>query len=48
MSIFPKDEHSILPIGSTGEQEVYLDYDADSHNIGAFEEPVNIKMYNIR
>ena len=48
MDVFPKEKHSMLPIGSTGEQEVYLDYDADSHKIGTSEEPVTIQMYKIR
>ena len=48
MDIFPKEERSMLPIGSTGKQKVYLDYDAGSHIIGTSEQPVSIQMYKIR
>ena len=48
MNVFPKTDHSMLPIGSTGDQRVYLDYDAYGHKIGSSKGPVHIKMYKIR
>jgi len=47
MSIYPKTEHNMEIIGSTGDQVVYIDYDASPHQIGNGE-VANIEMYKIR
>ena len=48
MDVFPKTKHSMLPIGSTSDQRVYLDYDASGHEIGPNENATYIDMYKIR
>ena len=48
MDVFPKENHSMLPIGSTGDQRVYLDYDASGHEIGPNKNATYIDMYKIR
>ena len=47
MSIYPKSEHSMEPIGSSGDEYVYIDYDASRHKIGK-DGATRIKMYKIR
>ena len=47
MGIYPKETHSMNVIGDSGNQQVYLDFDASSHYIGQYE-TVNIDMYQIR
>ena len=43
----PKTKHSMEIIGSSGEDEVYVDYDAQGHIVGSGDRPV-IEMYKIR
>ena len=47
MDIYPKTKHSMEIIGSSGEDEVYVDYDAQGHIVGSGDRPV-IEMYKIR
>ena len=47
MSIYPKSEHSMEPIGSSGDEYVYIDYDAGRHQVGKGG-ATRIKMYKIR
>ena len=47
MDIYPKAEHTMEIIGNSGEQEVYIDYDADRHVVGQGEK-TEIEMYKIR
>ena len=47
MSIYPKETRSMQVIGSTGSDEIYLDYDAMPHVVNG-QEKVNIEMYKIR
>lgn len=48
MDIYPKANYSMEPIGDTGSQRVYLDYDASGHTIGDKHGKTNIDMYKIR
>ncbi|MBR1425099.1 hypothetical protein IJ579_06010, partial [bacterium] len=47
MSIYPKEEHSMQVVGSTGSDRVYLDYDASGHVINGTE-TARINMYRLR
>ena len=47
MDIYPKEKHTMEIIGNSGEQEVYVDYDAGGHVIGEGE-TAEIEMYRIR
>ena len=47
MDIFAKGEHEMEIIGNSGEQEVYVDYDANGHYVGRGEKN-KIVMYKIR
>ena len=44
---FAKGEHEMEIIGNSGEQEVYVDYDANGHYVGRGEKN-KIVMYKIR
>ena len=47
MDIFPNAVHEMEIIGSSGEQEVYIDYDAGAHIVGQGE-IAKIEMYRLR
>ncbi len=47
MDIYDKSTHTMEIIGNSGEQEVYVDYDADRHVVGEGEQ-AEIEMYRLR
>lgn len=47
MDIYDKSTHTMEIIGSSGEQEVYVDYDAGKHTVGKGEK-AKIEMYRLR
>ena len=47
MDIYPKTKHEMQLIGNSGDQEVYLDYDAERHIFGK-DKVTEIEMYKLR
>ena len=41
------ESHNVTPIGSTGSDEIYMDYDADGHKIDGIKSD-RIKLYKIK